>query len=178
MPGCHPFRPDQRMEVNDMTLVLECIVICFILLVPCVVAIANGVEQAAFLFEKDVQDRVVQMGLVTRERLRRNRMAFKLVALPVMIAFVIWAVYGVNGARGFWQPFWQIYVLAMAEGLFDRFFIDWYWVGRTRAWTIPGTEDLRPYIPGKTLLVKWTTVIIGNPIIAAALAGLMFPLFR
>jgi hypothetical protein len=28
-----------------MTLVLECIVICFILLVPCVVAIANGVEQ-------------------------------------------------------------------------------------------------------------------------------------
>ena len=43
-----------------MLLVLECIVICFILLIPCVIAIANGVEQAAFLFEKDVQDRVVQ----------------------------------------------------------------------------------------------------------------------
>ena len=43
-----------------MTLVLECIVICFILLIPCVIAITNGVEQAAFLFKKDVQDRVVQ----------------------------------------------------------------------------------------------------------------------
>ena len=84
-----------------MTLVLECMVICFILLIPCVVAIANGVEQAAFLFEKDVQDRVVQMGLVTQERLNRNRKTFKLATLTVMVAFVLWAVYGVNGARGF-----------------------------------------------------------------------------
>ncbi len=161
-----------------MTLVLECIVICFILLVPCVVAIANGVEQAAFLFEKDVQDRVVQMGLVTRERLNRNRKVFKLATLTVMVAFVLWAVYGINGARGFWQPFRQILILAMAEGVFDRFFIDWYWVGHTKAWTIPGTEDLKPYIPRKTLIVKWAVVIIGNPIIATVLAGLMFPIFK
>ena len=40
-----------------MTLILECIVICFILLVPCVVAIANGIHNAPFLFEQDVQDR-------------------------------------------------------------------------------------------------------------------------
>ena len=161
-----------------MTLILECVVICFILLVPCVIAIANGVEQAAFLFEKDVQNRVVRMGLVTRERLNRNRRVFKLAAMTVMVAFVIWAVYGVNGARGFWQPFRQILVLAMAEGLFDRFFIDWYWVGHTKEWTIPGTEDLKPYIPRKTQIVKWAVVIIGNPIIAAVLAGLMLPFFK
>ena len=161
-----------------MTLILECIVICFILLVPCVVAIANGVEQAAFLFEKDVQDRVVEMGLVTRERLDRNLKIFKTATLLVMTAFVIWAVYFINGARGFWKPFWQIYALAMAEGLFDRFFIDWYWVGHTKAWTIPGTEDLKPYIPKKTLIVKWLVTIIGNPLIAAALAGIMRVFFR
>lgn len=73
--------------------------------------------------------------------------------------------------------FWQIYVLAMAEGLFDRFFIDTYWVGHTRAWTIPGTEDLKPYIPRKTLIVKWAVVIVGNPLIAAVIAGIMFPIF-
>ena len=160
-----------------MILFLECVVICFILLVPCVVAIANGVEQAAFLFEEDVQDRVVQRGLVTRQRLNRNRKRFSIAALTVMVAFVMWAVYGVNGARGFWQPYWQIWVLAMAEGLFDRFFIDWYWVGRTKAWTIPGTEDLKPYIPRKTKRVKWAVTLIGNPLIAAVLAGLLFPFF-
>ncbi len=156
-----------------MILALECIAICFILLVPCVVAIANGTHNAAFLFEPDVHRRVVELGLITEERLRRNKRLFKLIALPILILFVLLAVYGINGARGFWQPFWQIYALAMAEGLFDRFFIDWYWVGHTKAWTIPGTEDLKPYIPRKTLIVKWLIVIVGNPIIAATLAGIM-----
>ena len=161
-----------------MVLVLECVIICFILLVPCVVSIANGIEQAAFLFETDVQDRVVEMGLVTRERLRRNQRIFKTATLLVMLAFAVWAVYGINGARGFWSPFWQIYAITMAEGLFDRFFIDWYWVGHTKAWTIPGTEDLKPYIPRKTLIKKWGIIIIGNPLIAAALAGIMLLFFN
>ena len=69
--------------------------------------------------------------------------------------------------------FLQIYAMTMSEGLFDRFFIDWYWVEHTKAWTIPGTEDLRPYIPQKTKTVKWLITIVGNPIIAAVLAGIM-----
>ena len=156
-----------------MVLILECIVICFILFIPCVIVIANGVHNGAFLFEKDVQERVVQMGLITKEKIARNAKLFKGITLPVMIAFVIWAVYGINGARGFLTPFLQIYALTMAEGLFDRFFIDAYWVGHTKAWTIPGTEDLKPYIPKKTLLIKWLIVIVGNPLIAAFLAAIM-----
>jgi hypothetical protein len=160
-----------------MILFLECLVVCFILFLPCVVAIANGTHNAAFLFEQDVQERVIGMGLITKDKLNRNKKLFKFITLPVLIAFVLWAVYGINGAREFWTPFWQILLLAMAEGLFDRFFIDWYWVGHTKAWTIPGTEDLKPYIPRKTQIVKWLITIIGNPIIAAVLAGIMFPIF-
>lgn len=160
-----------------MILILECLVVCFILFMPCVIAIANGIHNAAFLFEPDVQGRVIEMGLITKDRMNRNKRLFKFTTLTVMIAFVLWAVYGINGARGFWQPFWQILLLAMAEGLFDRFFIDFYWVGHTKAWTIPGTEDLKPYIPRKTRMIKWLITIVGNPIIAAVLAGIMFPIF-
>jgi len=161
-----------------MILVLECIVICFILFLPCVVVIANGIHNGAFLFEKDVQERVIQMGLITKEKIDRNRKLFKICTMVVMIAFVLWAVYGINGARGFITPFLQIYALTMAEGLFDRFFIDAYWVGHTKAWTIPGTEDLKPYIPKKTLIIKWLIVIVGNPLIAAFLSGIMFLFVR
>lgn len=161
-----------------MALILECVVVCFILLIACVVSIANGIENAAFLFERDVQDRVVELGLITKERIDRNKKLFKLTTMTALVAFVIWAIYGVNGTRGFWPAFWQAYAMAMAEGLFDRFFIDWYWVGRTKAWTIPGTEDLKPYIPRKTLVVKWLVVIVGNPLIAAAIAGAMLLFFR
>ncbi|SDH99892.1 hypothetical protein SAMN05421493_106137 [Pseudobutyrivibrio sp. 49] len=156
-----------------MVLILECIVVCFILFLPCVVVIANGTEQGAFLYEKDVQDRVVEMGLISKAQIEKNGKLFKLCTLTVMIAFVLWSVYGINGVRGFIVPFLQIYAMTMAEGLFDRFFIDWYWVEHTKAWTIPGTEDLRPYIPKKTNIVKWLITIVGNPIIAAVLAGIM-----
>ena len=59
------------------------------------------------------------------------------------------------------------------EGLFDRLFIDWYWVGKTKAWIIPGTEDLMPYIYGKTLIGKWAFTLVGYPFIAAVLAMIM-----
>ena len=61
-----------------MILILECIVICFILFLPCVVVIANGIHNGVFLFEKDVQERVIQMGLITKEEIDRNRKLFKI----------------------------------------------------------------------------------------------------
>ena len=37
--------------------------------------------------------------------------------------------------------------ILLIVGVFDRLYIDWYWVGRTKAWIIPGTEDLMPCMP-------------------------------
>ena len=44
---------------------------------------------------------------------------------------------------------------------------------KTKAWLIPGTEDLKPYIPKKVLLGKWLATIVGNPLIAALLAAVV-----
>ena len=91
---------------------------------------------------------------------------------------MICSVYWINGARGFWEGFWQIYVIMMMEGLFDRLFIDFFWVGKTKAWIISGTEKLMPYIYGKTLASKWIGTMIGSPIFAAALSGIMMIFIR
>lgn len=61
----------------------------------------------------------------------------------------------------------------MIEGIFDRIFIDSYWVGKTKAWIIPGTEDLMPYVPKKTIIRKWIGTIIGFPLIALIQAFIM-----
>ena len=55
----------------------------------------------------------------------------------------------------------------------DRIFIGWYRVGKTKVWIIPGTEDLMPYIPKKVLIRKWLGTVIGYPLFAAGIAGLM-----
>ncbi len=92
--------------------------------------------------------------------------------IPCLV-FVPAMVYFINQARGFTDLFWQMTAVFMIEGLFDRFFIDWYWVGKTKAWIIPGTEDLLPYIPKNTVIKKWTVTIIGYPVLAAILSAVM-----
>ncbi len=158
--------------------IIEGLVVCLILLTACVVGIANGAVNLVCLYEKEVQDKVVAMGLITREKIKRNKWLFLLFGMVPCWIFMLWAVYGLNGARGFWDGFWQIYVIMMMEGLFDRLFIDWYWVGKTKAWVIAGTEELMPYIYGKTLAVKWIGTIVGSPVIAAALSGIIMCLVR
>ena len=77
-----------------------------------------------------------------------------------------------NGARDFWSGFWQMFVILSVMNLMDRFLVDDYWVGHTKAWTIPGTEDLRPYISSEDKRRKWIGGTVGMAVISAVLAGI------
>ena len=161
-----------------MLLVIEGIVMCFVLLIICVIGISNGPVGLVVFYEQEVKDRVVALGLTTKDRIKKTS-AITMAALFVpMLILVPYMAYGINGAAGFREGFWQMLVILMIAGLFDRIFIDWWWVGHTKAWIIPGTEDLMPYIYGKTLVKKWAGTLVGFPILAAALAGLMQVLMR
>lgn len=116
-----------------MLIILESIAMCFLLLIICVVGIANGPVGSVYFYEQKVQEKVVELGLTTKEKIKKG--------------------YTVAGI--------------------DRLFIDWYWVGKTKAWYIPGTEELMPYIPKKTLIKKWIGTVIGYPLLAAILSGVM-----
>ena len=152
---------------------IEGIAGCFIILLACVTGIADGAVNMAFLYEKEVQERSVSLGLITEEQIRKNGRLFHLRGTLPYFVFVLVCVYVINGARGFREGFVQLLTIFMIYGLFDRFFIDWYWVGKTKAWVIPGTEDLMPYIYGKTLKNKWLLTVFGMPVIAALLSLLM-----
>lgn len=154
-------------------LIIESVVMCFALLIVCVVGIANGPAGLVVFHEDDVQQRVIELGYTTRRRIKKSFIITSLALFVPMFVFTPLMVYGVNGADGFWEGFWQMSVILVASGLFDRFFIDWYWVGKTKAWIIPGTEDLRPYIPKNVIIRKWIATLVANPLIAAAVAGLV-----
>ena len=155
-----------------MLLLIETVVMCFLLLVVCVVGIANGPVGLVVLYEKDVQQRVIELGYTTRGKIRKSLIISSLAMFLPVFTVTPWMVYGINGAKGFWEGFWQMTVILWGMGLFDRFFIDWYWVGHTKAWIIPGTEDLRPYIPKKVMLGKWFGTVVGFPAMAAMVAGI------
>lgn len=160
-----------------MLILLEGLVMSFLLLMVCVVGIANGPVGLVVLYEDDVQQRVIELGLTTRKQINRS---FVICAIVMFLPALVLApamVYYLNGAQDFWSLFWQTTAVLWIMGLFDRFFIDWYWVGKTKAWIIPGTEDLMPYIPTKVLIGKWMGTIVGFPLMAALSSWIIVSLF-
>ena len=138
----------------------------------CAVGIRKGAVGMVHLYSGEVQVRCVELGLTTKERIRQNAVVMKLGSLPLYIAYVWICVYEINGAQGLWNTFWQLFVILFVMNLVDRFLIDEWWVGHTKAWIIPGTEDLMPYITKADKRKKWFAGTIGMAVIAAILAGI------
>lgn len=152
---------------------IEGLVLGVLLVSICAVGIRKGAVGMVHLYEPEVQARCVELGLTTFEKIKHNSIVFKAVCLPGYIAYVLVCVYAVNGARDFVTGFWQLLVILSVMNLIDRFLVDGYWVGHTKAWIIPGTEDLRPYINSAAKRKKWLFGTLGMAVIAAVLAGIM-----
>ena len=153
-----------------MLVLLEGIVMCFVLLIVCVVGIANGPVGLVTFYEPEVQERAIELGLTTRQRITRSTTLASIALFVPALVLVPSMVYGINGAKGFREGFLQMVAISLVFGLFDRIFIDWWWVGRTRTWIIPGTEDLMPYIYGRTLIRKWMGTLVFFPAVYALIA--------
>ena len=150
--------------------VLEGVAMCFVLLIICVVGTANGPAGMVFFYEKEVQDKAIELGLTTRETIKKRKKITFIALLVPQFLLVPLMVYFVNRAADFSTAAVQMTVIYLISGLFDRLFIDWYWVGKTKAWIIPGTENMIPYIYGKTLIGKWVSTLIGYPALAVIIA--------
>ncbi len=159
-------------------LIIEGLLLGALLVLVCAIGIRNGAIGMVHLYSSEVQNRCVELGLTTHEKIKRNAIVFKLCCIPGYIAYVLVCVYAVNGARGFLNAFLQLLCILSVMNLIDRFLVDDFWVGHTKAWVIPGTEDLRPYIGRRDKVIKWLFGTVGMAVISAALSGIMMNFVR
>ena len=159
-------------------LIAEGLGLGILLYLICAIGIRNGAVGMVHLYDQKVQDRVVELGLTSSEKIRKRSVLFRSLCLPGYLIYVLFCVYAINGTRGFWPGFWQGFMILSIMNLIDRFLIDDYWVGHTKAWVIPGTEDLRPYITTKDKKRKWIMGTVGMAVLAAALSGIMALILR
>jgi len=82
-----------------LTTIIEGIGLGALLVLVCAVGIRKGAVGLLHLYEPDVQERCISMGLTTKERIKHNQMLFKVVCLPIYIAYILVCVYVINGAR-------------------------------------------------------------------------------
>ncbi len=153
--------------------ILEGLGLGILLILVCTVGIRKGAVGMVHLYSPEVQRRCIELGMTTKEKIKRNSLIFKAVCVPGYIAYVLVCVYAINGAKGFVQGFWQLFVILSVMNLMDRFLVDDFWVGHTKAWTIPGTEDLKPYITKKDKCKKWIFGVVGMAVISVILSGIM-----
>ena len=156
-----------------MLILIEGIVLCFILLIFCVIGIANGPEKFTVFYEKNVQDKAIELGYTTRDKIKKQTIISIIVLYLPCFTLVPFMVVYLNGAKEFSEIFIQSLLILYIMGLFDRFFIDWYWVEHTKAWYIQCTENLMPYIPKKMKIVKWVGTIVGFAVISLVIAIVM-----
>ena len=156
-----------------LQVILEGIGLGVLLILVCAIGIRKGAVGMVHLYSQEVQERCVTLGLTTHAKIKRNALIFKAVCVPGYIAYVLVCVYALNGARSFLAGFWQMLVILSVMNLMDRFLVDDFWVGHTKAWTIPGTEDLKPYIATKDKVKKWLFGTISMAVISATLAAIM-----
>lgn len=159
-------------------LVAEGLGLGLLLYLICAIGIRNGAVGMVHLYDQKVQERVIELGLTSSEKIRKRSVLFRSLCLPGYLIYVLLCVYAINGTRGFRPGFWQSFVILSIMNLIDRFLIDDYWVGHTKAWIIPGTEDLRPYITTKDKKRKWIMGTVGMAVLAAALSGIMALVLR
>ena len=152
--------------------ILEGLGLGALLVAVCAVGIRKGAVGMVHLYDQKVQERCMALGLTTKEKIKRNALRFKAICIPVYLAYVLLCVYVINGAQTFWSAFWQSFVILSVMNLIDRLGIDGYWVGHTKTWVIPGTEDLVPYISKADKQKKWLFGTVGMAVISLLLAGL------
>ena len=91
-----------------MLIILEGLILCFWLLLICVVGIANGPVGLVVFYEQNVKDRVVELGLTTPEQIKMTALWTGIALFLPLFTFVPAMVYLYNGVNGFWDGFLQM----------------------------------------------------------------------
>ena len=95
-----------------------------------------------FFYLKVMQERVIEMGLMTKQELRSRRAFAYILLLAFMILVPGVMILRINGAQTYFSCCWQFYILFLGAEFFDWLVIDTIWVALSDWWIIPGTEDL------------------------------------
>ena len=156
---------------------LELILFCLLFTVVVKAFVPHNAIEGLFFYPVNVQERVIAMGKSDRVQIERRRKAFKLTISLVMALSLVLIIGVWNGVRDFKTAYWQALLFLEVMNVYDALVIDKLWVGSSKFWVIPGTEDL-PFAKSWGYLwkerTKYAVVWVPGAAIAAGLVVLFF----
>ena len=158
-------------------IVLQLILFCALFTMMVKLAVGGSALNGLYFYPKPVQEKVYALGLTDRETVVRKRKYFMIPFFLVMLSALALIIGLWNGVRRFWPAYWQALLFLEIMNWYDGIVIDRLWVGHSRFWIIPGTEEI-PFVQTWPQVMKKRGILTLIWIVGAAVvAGIVVLLF-
>ncbi|MDO4308745.1 MAG: hypothetical protein Q4C77_18180 [Eubacteriales bacterium] len=147
-------------------------IILYLLLFTGMVALVTrgGAVNALFFYPKPVQERAFAIGLADRTAIGKRRKRFMVLFCLVMLGALLFIIGVWNGVRDFKTAYWQALLFLEIMNWYDGIVIDKLWVGYSKFWVLPGTEDI-PFIQTWKQVLKKRGFLTLIWIVGSAIVG-------
>ena len=126
-------------------ILVQLVLFCALFTAMVKAAVGNNALNGLYFYPKPVQERVYELGLTDRKTVAEKRKIFMTVFFAVMAAALIDIITVWNHIHTFREAYLQALLFLEVMNWYDGIVIDRLWVGHSRFWIIPGTEDI-PFV--------------------------------
>ena len=158
-------------------IILQLLLYCLLFTAMVKIAVIGGAVNGLYFYPKTVQDRAIELGLISRETMERKRKRFMLAFYLVMLAALVLIVGAWNGVSAFGMAYRQALLFLEVMNIYDGVVIDKLWVGHSRFWVLPGLEDMPFVQTWRQVLKKRSMLALIWLAGAAIVAGIVILIF-
>ena len=156
---------------------LQLVLFCALFTLMVKLAVGGSALNGLYFYPKPVQEKAYELGLTDPETVARKKKRFMIPFFLVILSALVLIIGLWNGVRSFWPAYWQALLFLEVMNWYDGIVIDRLWVGHSRFWIIPGTEEI-PFVQTWPQVLKKRGVLTLIWIVGAAIvAGIVVLLF-
>lgn len=153
-------------------LILQLCLYCALFSALVALAVRGGAVNGLYFYPEPVQERAYAIGLANRETTAKRKKRFMALFYVVMLGALLLIVGIWNGAREFQTAYLQALLFLEVMNWFDGVVIDRLWVGHSKFWVLPGTEDI-PFVQTWGQVLKKRGILTLIWAVGAAIVGLL-----
>lgn len=153
-------------------LILQLCLYCALFTAIVALAVRGGAVNGLFFYPKPVQERAFSIGLADKKVITKRKKRFMALFYLVMLGALLLIIGVWNGVRDFKTAYLQALLFLEVMNWFDGVVIDRLWVGHSKFWVLPGTEDL-PFVQTWGQVLKKRGILTLIWAVGAAIVGLL-----